>query len=309
MKLLQRIMAGALTTAMLFTCASAYGNTESVESKIYKEYYNIDFAAENLMVTCDADGSLAVNAAQNEKRVSTESIRQLENALSESESLYKAIANDLEEGKTPIAMSCTTVYVVSDTDENGESTYRLATEDEVERETFATGNTEESTNGKLSIYSYASRLRTEVTAKAIFDWDYNILEFMRNTEDAVGLTWEDTMLYNSSSSSLDYTNAVTGKATLSEWDKDSGAVWYFKTRKTGEDILGGTCKAELEVTATNSRHYIVAEYILTEKNLDWNFGLGVSHSSESGYEVSVDAGVSEGEDSYERILSPLYFVY
>lgn len=42
MKLLQRIMAGALTTAMLFTCASAYGNTESVESKIYKEYYNID---------------------------------------------------------------------------------------------------------------------------------------------------------------------------------------------------------------------------------------------------------------------------
>ena len=190
-------MAGALTTAMLFTCASAYGNTESVESKIYKEYYNIDFAAENLMVTCDADGSLAVNAAQNEKRVSTESIRQLENALSESESLYKAIANYLEEGKTPIAMSCTTVYVVSDTDENGESTYRLATEDEVERETFATGNTEESTNGKLSIYSYASRLRTEVTAKAIFDWDYNILEFMRNTEDAVGLTWEDTMLYNS----------------------------------------------------------------------------------------------------------------
>ncbi|MBS5280027.1 MAG: hypothetical protein KHY27_00410, partial [Butyricicoccus pullicaecorum] len=64
-------MAGALTTAMLFTCASAYGNTESVESKIYKEYYNIDFAAENLMVICDADGSLAVNAAQNEKRVST----------------------------------------------------------------------------------------------------------------------------------------------------------------------------------------------------------------------------------------------
>lgn len=198
--------------------------SDSAETNFYEEKGQIDL--DNITFSLGKSGKLKIkgNDIITEDKVLKE--------LSESEKLTTLLEDAVGEGKTPVAIGYTRVYLKEVVDEKDEKHLEPITVAEV-----AAGELkgEKESRGNLTLYTTAFATSSGITAKSIADWGTGAYVPGSNSpagyDDYISVATDDAYIVNNSS----FTGKLVGMSTTlpSKWyskcdESNSSVVYRFR---------------------------------------------------------------------------------
>lgn len=219
-----RAVAFALCMALVISLIPGIAFAESgTTTDYYQEKGQINL--KNLELSLREDGTLKIkgtNCVEKER-----CIKELNN----SKQLAAVLAEQMEDGKIPLAIGYTRVYLKEVEDEKGEKHFEPISNAEALSDTIS-GNKEK--RGNLTLYTTAFATKQGITAESVAQWGTNFQLSQENTpaayDDYISIKTSNKYIINSTTFNAKMTNgeSLPKKFFSKKNEKEASVVYAFK---------------------------------------------------------------------------------